>query len=75
MTVYCEICGETEQQVRTQEVGYCDECFKVAFREQTKHFFWAEPCAEPIYDATGLCLVCVEPRGTEHDHGRLSLDS
>ena len=73
MKLWCEICGEAEQELHLNDCGICSGCFPQAFREGCPDFFWAEPCGEPIFDRNGaLVAVCVRPKGTEHDHSSLS---
>jgi hypothetical protein len=68
-TLWCEQCGEAEQEVHLADAGLCGDCFAEAFREQTKGFFWHTPCGHPHFNSKGqMMAVCVRECGSEHDH-------
>lgn len=70
--LYCESCGEAEQDCHLNDAGLCGDCFADAFREATRGFFACEPCGHPYHRGGRLVAVCVEPRGTEHAHGTVT---
>lgn len=72
--LYCEICGEAEQECHLADAGVCGDCFAKTFRQITKNYFWNAPCGHPHFNRNGeLIAVCVRPTGTEHDHSDVTI--
>ena len=72
-TIWCEACGEAEQEVSTSEAGLCGDCFAVSVRETLRDsgLFDTDICGHPLWYNGKLSAVCVLPFGTEHEHPAL----
>ena len=67
--IYCEQCGEQEQEVTFKDAGLCGDCATETFRVFFADFWPGEICGQPIFGDKGIERVCVIPFGIEHDHG------
>lgn len=70
-TLWCESCGEGEQEIHLQHAGVCGDCFasqiSELIREQTGDHF----CCRPLFVTGKLAGVCMLPYGSEHAHGNI----
>ncbi len=70
--VYCEVCGE--QEISTDHAGLCGACFAEAARRTLKRDGLGDFCCRLLTHEAGewrLHALCLEPYGSEHDHGGL----
>ena len=64
----CEVCGEGEATLQMDEIGVCDDCFAKTISAALHESLGLRCCGHPIR-RKGLLTVCLEPDGSEHDHG------
>lgn len=67
--LWCETCGEEPAEVRSTHAALCGECFGASIREVVEETTGDRICGHPIYHDGKVCALCVEPFGTEHEHG------
>ncbi len=66
-TLWCEQCGEAEQEVHLSEAGLCGDCSRQIFSEILEPLLWSKPCGQPLFNREGqMVAICVIPHGTEH---------
>ena len=69
--LWCEQCGEQEQEVKFAEAGLCGNCAGVLFSAAIgKTLLPYIICGRPIFHEGVITRICAEPHGTEHDHDR-----
>lgn len=66
---YCDAgCGQ-RATVQTAECGYCDDCFAESCRDTSLvDLMGYEPCCNVWRQNNGFLVICLAPRGVEHDH-------
>lgn len=63
----CEICGENDVSVQTQDVGMCDDCAAAAIRDALEPLF-GKICGNVSRQRNGWLQTCLATYGVEHDH-------
>jgi hypothetical protein len=69
--LWCESCGEAEQEVSTSEAGLCGDCFAATISEMLEGLLPRQVCGHPYWNNGKIVAVCMYERGTEHAHGSL----
>lgn len=67
-TLYCEECGDQEQQVSFANAGLCDDCARSTASEIISEMFGYKVCGQLLYGDHDLKAICIIPYGTEHEH-------
>jgi hypothetical protein len=65
----CEVCDEGVATLQMDEIDVCEDCFAKTISAALHEPLGRRCCAKPIR-REGLLMVCLEPYGSEHHHGK-----
>lgn len=67
-TLYCEQCGEAEQEVRSTHAGLCGDCYGQTVSDTLREATGDHLCCQPLFAGGRLVAICAQPHGIEHAH-------
>jgi len=67
--LWCETCGEAEQEVHTEHAGLCGDCFGASLAQVIEEATGDRFCGHPYYLDGKVVGLCLQMSGTEHVHG------
>jgi len=72
--LWCESCGEAEQEVHSAHAGLCGDCYGKTISEVVHNYIGDHICGHPLFTNGRLVAICALPFGAEHEHGVVTFD-
>ena len=69
--LFCETCGEAEQEISLAEAGLCGDCFASQMSQVLAETIGDKFCCHPLFASGRLAGMCMIPHGMEHAHGKI----